>query len=250
MKKIWTLFQTEAVLYTRDFFGFFFTFVFPSLMLILFGSIYGNEPSPQFNGLGTIDVSIPGYLALIVGVTGLMSFPLTLSTYKDKKIYKRFDATPAGKGTIIAVQAFVNLIMTLIGAVILLTVAKLVYNIQVQGSWIFIGLCLLLSVATIFSLGFLFTAIAPTLKISNILCYSSYFLMIFLSGATMPRFMFPENIKRISDFLPLTHSVNVLEGTFKNTPLSEYQNSLIILFAVMALCTLIGAIMYKKKSWS
>ena len=45
MKKWLVLFQTEAVLYCRDVFGAFFTFAFPVLMLVLFGSIYGNAPT-------------------------------------------------------------------------------------------------------------------------------------------------------------------------------------------------------------
>ena len=52
MKKWLVLFQTEAVLYCRDVFGAFFTFAFPVLMLVLFGSIYGNAPTAYFDGLG------------------------------------------------------------------------------------------------------------------------------------------------------------------------------------------------------
>ena len=44
-----------------------------------------------------MDVSVPAYSAMIIGVTGLMAFPLTLAGYKESRIYKRFDATPAGR---------------------------------------------------------------------------------------------------------------------------------------------------------
>ena len=52
MKKFMVLLRMEALLFIRDFYGFFFTFVFPLLMLLLYGSIYGNEPSPYFGGRG------------------------------------------------------------------------------------------------------------------------------------------------------------------------------------------------------
>ena len=48
MKKWLVLFQTEAVLYCRDVFGAFLRFAFPVLMLVLFGSIYGNAPGAVF----------------------------------------------------------------------------------------------------------------------------------------------------------------------------------------------------------
>lgn len=83
MKKLLTVFRIEALLFLRDFYGFFFTFVFPLLMLLLYGSIYGNEPSAYFGGRGTMDVSVPAYSAMIIGVTGLMAFPLTLAGYKE-----------------------------------------------------------------------------------------------------------------------------------------------------------------------
>lgn len=249
MKKIIEIFKIELILYTRDFFGFFFTFAFPVLMLLLFGSIYGNEPSTFMNGLGTMDVSVPAYSAMIVGVTGLMAFPLTLANYKDKKIYKRFDATPLGKGIMIGVQTSVNLMMTILGFALLFVVGKLVYNIHIEGNWFMISLALLVSIAAIFSIGFLFTAISPTVHINNLLCYTSYFIMIFLSGATMPKELFPDSIKSISAFLPLTHAVNVLQGTFRNAAISEYRSSMIILGGITVICVTTGAFFYKKKSW-
>ena len=86
MKKLLAVFRIEALLFLRDFYGFFFTFVFPLLMLLLYGSIYGNDPSAYFGGRGTMDVSVPAYSAMIIGVTGLMAFPLTLAGYKESRI--------------------------------------------------------------------------------------------------------------------------------------------------------------------
>lgn len=97
MKRFMTIFEIELRLFTRDFFGFFFTLVFPVLMLLLFGGIYGNTPIYEGADLRMMDVSVPAYSVMVIGVTGLMSLPLTLAGYKEKKIYKRFDASPVGK---------------------------------------------------------------------------------------------------------------------------------------------------------
>lgn len=250
MKKLWMAVAVETRLYLRDFFGFFFTFAFPPLMLVLYGSIYGNEPMEYFGGWGTMDVSVPAYAAMIIGVTGLMAFPLGVATYKENKVYKRFDATPAGKGIIITAQAAVSFCMTLAGFSLLFLVGKLVYHIRIAGSFAAIGAALLLSIAAIFALGFFLTAIAPNVRISNLLCYISYFVMIFLSGATMPKELFPEAMRRAAQILPLTHAVNILQGAFRGAPLREYQNSVIVLAAVLLGCTAAGAWLYRKKSWN
>ena len=162
MKKWLVLFRTEAVLYCRDVFSAFFTFAFPVLMLVLFGSIYGNAPTAYFDGLGSIDVSVPAYCAMILAVVGIMAFPLTLAQYKERKIYKRFDATPLGKGAVIAVQGAVSFTMAVLGFLLLFAVGFGVYGLRVDGSWVLIAALLLLCMASIFALGFFFTAIAPT----------------------------------------------------------------------------------------
>ena len=247
MKKLLAVFHIEALLFLRDFYGFFFTFVFPLLML--YGSIYGNDPSAYFGGRGTMDVSVPAYSAMIIGVTGLMAFPLTLAGYKESRIYKRFDATPAGKGVVIAAQVLVNLLMTLAGFALLFAAGKLVYDIKTEGSfWAILG-ALLLSIGAVFSLGFFFTAIARDMKISNLLCYVSYFVMIFLSGATMPKEMFPEAVKKFSAWLPLTYVVELLQGVFLGAAFEEYRKSLVVLGTILIVCTASGAALYRRKSW-
>lgn len=250
MKKWLAILEVESRLYLRNFFGFFFTFAFPVLMLVLYGSVYGNQPSAYFGGLGAMDVSVPAYSAMIVGVTGLMAFPLTIAAYKEEKVYKRFDATPAGKGIVIAAQAAVNLGMTLAGFALLFLVGKAAYHIRISGSFCSIAAALLLSIAAIFALGFFFTAIAPTAKLSNLLCYVAYFVMIFLSGATMPKELFPEGVRRFAQFLPLTHAVNVLQASFRGAPFREYRASALVLGLVLLCCGGAGALLYKKKSWA
>lgn len=249
MKKLLTLFRVEALLFLRDFYGFFFTFVFPTMMLLLFGGIYGNEPSQYFGGLGAMDMSVPAYSAMIVGVTGLMAFPLTISEYKDAGIYKRFDATPAGKGLVISAQVLVNFLMTLLGFGLLLAGGVLLFHIRIQGSLWAIAGALLLSIAAVFSLGFFFTAVARDGKISNLLCYVSYFVMIFLSGATLPRELFPEGVKVISKFLPLSYVVDLLQGAFRGTDIGELTAAAAVLTGIFLLCTLLGALLYRRKSW-
>lgn len=58
------------------------------MMLVLFGSIYGNNPIYPGAEVGMIDVSVPAYCVMVIGVTGLMSLPLTLAEYKEKRYTK------------------------------------------------------------------------------------------------------------------------------------------------------------------
>lgn len=242
--------KMEMRLFIRDFFSFFFALVFPVLMLFLFGSIYGNTPVYEGANVKMMDISVPAYCVMVIGVTGLMSLPLTLSGYKENKIYKRFDATPVGKKSVMAAQVLINLMMTLIGILILLVAGTVFYHVQIEGSPLSVCVSLLFSIAALFSMGFLFTAIGRDLKSTSLICYLVYFVMLFLSGATMPDMLFPDTIKRISEFLPMTYAVDLMQGVFAGDRLGLHGTELVVLGAVAAVCAMAGAVLYRKKDWT
>lgn len=250
MKRFMMICSIQMWLFTRDFFSFFFALVFPVLMLLLFGSIFGNAPIYDGAEVRMMDVSVPAYAVMVMGVTGLMSLPLTMSGYKEKKIYKRFDATPVGKRSIMLAQAVVNLVMTLLGIVILLAAGKLLYQIQIKGSFLSICTGMVFSIGAMFSLGFLFTAVGQDLKTTTLLCYLFYFVMLFLSGATMPDMLFPDSVKKFSGVLPMTYAVDLMQGVFAGDGLGVHGKELWILGALTAVCTAAGALLYRRKDWA
>lgn len=249
MKRFAMICKIELRLFLRDFFSFFFTLVFPAMMLVLFGSIYGNGPMYPGAEVGAMDVSVPAYAVMVMGVTGLMAFPLTLSGYKEKKIYKRFDATPVGKRSIMLAQIVVHFVMTLAGIAILLLLGKILYDTRIRGSIAAAGVSLILCAAAMFSMGFLFTAVGRDVKISNLLCYLFYFVMLFLSGATIPDMLFPESVKLVAKFLPMTYAVDLMQGVFAGEALSLHGTELLVLVSVTILFAAAGAVLYRKKDW-
>lgn len=250
MKRFAVICKTELLLFTRDFFSFFFALVFPVLMLLLFGSIYGNKSVYDGADVKMMDISVPAYCVMVTGVTGLMSLPLTLSGYKEKKIYKRFDAAPVGKKSIISAQILINIVMTIIGISILLIVGTLLYHIRIKGDFLSVCAGVLFSIAAMFSMGFLFTAVGRDLKSTSLLCYLFYFIMLFLSGATMPDMLFPDTVKKVSAVLPMTYAVDLMQGVFAGDKLGLHGTELIILGSVTVICTAAGAVLYRHKDWT
>ena len=242
--------RMEFLLLFRNFFGFFFGLIFPLLMLLLFGSIYGNEPIAPGSSLRMMDLSIPGYTVMVMGVAGLMSFPLTLAECKERKIYKRFDATPVGKRQIILAQIAVNLLLTALGSFILLAAGGLLYQVRIQGGILPVFLAGMLSMAAMFSLGFLFTAVGKDAKLTYLLCYLFYFIMLFLSGATMPDLFFPESVGKLSRLLPMTYAVDLMQGAFAGDSLGMHGKELLILSLITAAASFAGALLYRRKDWA
>ena len=61
MRGLGKLTLINILLYIREPVATFFTLAFPPLMVVLFGAMYGNEPSAMFGGYGSMDVSMPNY---------------------------------------------------------------------------------------------------------------------------------------------------------------------------------------------
>jgi ABC-2 type transport system permease protein len=199
-------------LYLREPVAAFFVMAFPSLLLVLFGSIYGNTPTPLLGGRGTIDVSMPSYTGLILTTVALMNIPITTSSYRELGVLRRFRASPLRPETYLAADVSANLLMTLIGMVVLLVMARLIYHVEFPGQMAGFLVAVLLSCVAMFSLGYLIAGLAPGARLAQVAGMILLYPMMFLSGAGMPIELLPDSIRRISNFLPLTYAVNLLKG--------------------------------------
>ncbi|MDR1998536.1 MAG: ABC transporter ATP-binding protein/permease [Frankiaceae bacterium] len=207
----------EALRMMRNFAPVFFALAFPVLMLCIFGGIYGNKPSSQFDGRGVVDASVPAYLVLVVAVTGLMSFPLGLAEYRSQKILKRFRATPARASNFLVAQGLVNLLLSLMGAGLLILCGALFFHLHMPHSIAGTIGALLLSALAIYVVGAVVAAVAPSERSATAIANLVYFPMIFLSGATIPLSLFPAAMKKIADVLPPTYAVKLLQHAWLTT---------------------------------
>ena len=80
----------ELKLKMREPIGVFFTLVFPLLLLFLFGTIYGNKPTPFLGGRGNVDNSVPGYIGMIIGTIALTGLPVALGEYREQGILRTY----------------------------------------------------------------------------------------------------------------------------------------------------------------
>lgn len=245
MKAFKELVIVEFKCFTRNFINMFFVLIFPAFFLILFGEIYGNDPSPLFDGQGTIDASVPAYMGMIITVTGIMSLPLALASYREKKILKRFKATPMSPFHILVSQILVNLVMTILGAAILIVVGKVKYDLKFDGNVSTVILAFLITIICIFSIGFLIASVVNGTKAANAVANIIYFPMLFLTGATLPLETMPDNIKDISKFLPLTHAIEMLKGVWKGEAISNYNNDIVILLVITLICSIISIKLFR-----
>ncbi|MFQ6093061.1 MAG: ABC transporter permease, partial [bacterium] len=187
MRGLWKLTFVEMKLFFREPQAAFFTLAFPLMMLFLFGSIYGNEPTPFFGGFGSVDVSVPAYTAVIIATSGLLSLAIVMAVYREYGILRRLKATPLRPLAILTAQVIVIFLMTALGMALLIIAGKMVYGLRFAGNPFSVLVAFVLSSFSFFALGFVLAGLMPTARTAQIVGMALFFPMIFLSGATIPR---------------------------------------------------------------
>jgi ABC-2 type transport system permease protein len=131
--------------------------------------------------------------------------------------------------------------MTLAGAIILVAGALLVYHMRFNGSVgaVFVGFTL--STLSFFSIGFVVASLARTSRVAQIFGMLLYFPNIFLSGATVPKEIFPAAMRSISKVLPMTHVVNLLQGLWIGNPWSKHITEVAVLAGFLIVGGIISA---------
>lgn len=211
MKQLLKLTWTELKLQLREPLATFFTLIFPLMLLIVFGSIFGNEPEAFLGGFGQVDLSLPGYIGLIIGTVGLLSIPLTLANYREQGILRRYQATPLRPSTVLWAQVAVNVVMTALGIAILVVAGRLLFDLRPPTLTLAMIPAIALAAFSFFAIGFMMAGVMPTPRSAQAAGMALLYPMLFLSGAAMPRQIMPETMQRIAEFLPLTHVVILLE---------------------------------------
>ncbi len=214
MTEAWSMTKTELKLFLRDPMAVFFTLLFPLMMLFLFGSIFGNKPDPDLGGRGSVDVSVPGYIAIIIATNAIMGLPINLATYRAGGVLRRFRATPLRPAVVLGAQVAVGLVFAAVSSALLVVAGRIFFGLHMpENPEVVLG-AILLSAASIFSFGFILASFLPNARTAQSVAMIVFFPMMFLSGAALPRPLLSETIQDVAQVLPLTHVVTLVDDAW------------------------------------
>lgn len=243
MRGFWTLTWTEFKLFLREPAAMFFTLAFPLMLLFMFGAIFGNDRSGEADGHGAVDISVPGYMAMIIGTTTIMSIPIVISEYRNQGIFRRLRATPLRPVAIIGAQVVIYFVMTVLGFILLYIGGRLVFDLMTPEQPVKLFGVLLLSFVSMAAMGFLIGSYFKTSRTASVVGNIVYFPQIFLAGAALPREIMSDTMKRWTEWLPLTQVVNMIKQAWWSEPISWWS---ILYLAVLGLvCFVISTKVFK-----
>jgi len=235
----------QAKLYLREPMATFFTIAFAPLLLVLFGLIYGNEPNEVFGGRGSMDVTVPAYIALVIVTVALIGIPIQTATNRELGVLRRYRVTPLRPLTYLIADVTAYYLMTLTGTVLLLVVGRVAFGVQLDGSLPAVLAGFTLCALSFFSLGYLIAGLAPSARAAQTIGMLLAYPMMFLSGASLPLELLPSGLRHVADFIPLTHVVTLMRGLWSGDPWTSLRLDVAILTAILVAGTVVAVRVFR-----
>ena len=235
----------QAKLYLREPVATFFTIVFAPMLLVLFGLIYGNEPKAIFGGRGSMDVSVPAYIGLVIVIVGLIGIPVQTATNRELGILRRYRVTPLRPLTYLIADVVAYYLMALTGTVILIVVGTLAFGVHLHGNILAVLAGFTLCALSFFALGYLLASLAPSARVAQTVGMVLAYPMLFLSGASLPLELLPSGLRRVANLIPLTYVVKLMRGLWFGEPWTSLRLDIAVLSVLLVAAAAISTRVFR-----
>src|SRR5690554_1915397 len=91
-------------LYFRDMLTIFWLLIYPVLMLLVFGSMFGEQPGP-IEGTRYIDIYVPALCVLNVITVSVFTLNINMVTLRESGVLRRFKVTPVRASAVLLSHA-------------------------------------------------------------------------------------------------------------------------------------------------
>lgn len=245
MRSYRTLTTTLFLSRLREPVGLFFALAFAPLMVLILGTIFGNDPNPDFGGQGYIDATLPAFASLVLAITGIMFMPVNNVTLRESGALRRLRLTPLRPATFITADLTVNFFVGLIGMIIALGVGWLIFGVSPTGNLILIILAASLGLMAFLALGYTLAGLYPSSGAATGIGNVLMILLMLTSGAFVPLRLMPEGVQRVMDYSPIRHFVDLLQGLWDGQAWSTLLLPTGVLVAMIIVFGTLGAFLLK-----
>ena len=136
-------FRAEQRLYWRSHELAFFTFIFPLLIYVLLGSVYGDDPI-EGEGVAGSAYLLAGILGYGAAATAFAGLAILVVIRRESGVLKRLRGTPLPAWAYVLAVLVSTVVVFVIEAVALILLAKLMFDVPFPERWLSLALALLL----------------------------------------------------------------------------------------------------------
>lgn len=184
----------------------FFTVLLPVMFLLIFATIFGNDTLEQLGGIKTTTYYVPAIVTLAVVSATMQSLAISLTVDRENGLLKRTRGTPLPTWVFIAGRVGNAVIVSVLSLVVVSTIGRLVYGVEIPwGHLPAVLAALLVGAASFCCLGFAITAAIPTEDAAAPITNVALLPLYFLSGVFIPETEIPAGVLDFADLFPIRH---------------------------------------------
>lgn len=207
----------------------FFTFLFPILIFVLLGSVYGNDVIKSEHVKGSAYL-LAGILGYGIASTAFAGLAIMLVIRREAGILKRLRSTPLPRATYLGSAIASTVIVFTIEAATLIVLARAMFGVRVPHEWLSLVLALLLGTLSFAALGLALTGFIRSDEGSSAVVNAIYLPMSFLSGSFWSPHAYPRFLEVIAEILPLTYFIRLVRDVVlrNETIWSNWESALVV----------------------
>ncbi|MFB7504849.1 ABC transporter permease [Streptomyces broussonetiae] len=203
--------RTEFRLFRREPGAVFWIFLFPTLLLVILGSIPSfREVDKSMGGIRPIDAYVPVAVLIALIMSGLQALPQVLTGYRERGILRRMSATPVRPSALLTAQMLVQGVGALASALLAIVVGRVAFDVTLPQQPAGYLLALLLTAAAALALGNVVSALSRTTKIASAIGTAVFFPMMFCAGVWLPIQSMPHALARVIQLTPFGAAARAL----------------------------------------
>jgi ABC-2 type transport system permease protein len=200
----------EQRLYWRSHELAFFTFIFPIIIFVLLGSVYGDDVIESEGGVTDSEYLLAGILGYGVTSTAFAGLAIVLVVRRESGVLKRLRGTPLPAWAFVVATLLSTIIVFAIEAVALIVLANVLFDVPFPELWVSLALALLLGAVAFAAMGVALTTFIRSAEGASAVVNAVYLPMAFLAGSFWTTQAYPTALEAIADVLPLTYFIHLM----------------------------------------
>ena len=190
-----------------------FTFAFPVVFLLLFGSLNTNSTIDFLGGLSWNQYYIAGILCFGVISASFTNLAMIVSIRRDEGVLKRLHGTPLPASSLFGGLLLNSLVIAAVLTVILMSIALAFFDVTFPNHWPALIVSLAVGTAAFCALGVAVAAVIPHADAAPAIVNGILFPILFISGVFFP----VQNdaiLAKVGNVFPVRHFVNAVFAAF------------------------------------
>jgi len=202
---VWRQYRLERRMFWRNPTAAFFNFLFPLILLALFGAVFANDQE-------NLNVIVPGIAGMAIMATTFTALAFNMTFLREQGVLKRIRGTPLPAGAYLAgvfASAVANAVLQI---VIIVLAGKAFFGIPWPPDPFELVVFATFGVVCFASLGIALSHAIPNFESAPAYVNAVFLPVIFISGVFYDVDNVPRVLRDIAEVLPLKHLIDGLSG--------------------------------------